>query len=630
MKDTHNLEAGQAVARGLALLVLSNQHVKQSSEQEKLEDDMIDEDEKEEIEPKKNEDIDLMDENTTLSLTNFIRDSRAPKLSAQQSTQAVDTLRSCSESFIRGVIDLYQRSHGPENEEIVSINGITKSASISAVLLLRSILQVLFSIAPPTVVSEFFTQSLQSLQQADESPSALRGLLVAAGVLSAVMPSISPAQVEAAFHFIQSPAGKSRVPSLQRRLSFVLLLLCKFHSETLLNQSLLLPLSAELLNNLLGADVVIRQYYLKSLIYLWGYLSPQTSEHIQTIIQALPQLSLCIKDANRKVRSLCFEALILLSEKMTQATVNIVLPNGDETPASLNEYLKVLMGGLAVETSRMRSASLMCISCVLYHHRSNASIVPTICNIMHIVYGLLESKSRELAKACFGFLRTCIKVMPEEVIRDEMHDVMVALLPWANDSQNHFKQRVKAIIELFVRRIGKQEVEKTLPEDEKSLLEQILHPKTNEASKTDEQFVKEMEEGAMLEPGLRDDAEVLEIDENGNIVGEEASEQYEKVQIQDLMKEIKENEGWKRIAKRTNQEEVASKRVKVDEEVNRNKAKENNKKKVKTEKKEREKDDKKTKWKAGKDKKEKSGKKPTNSPVQKERKVIRKEKSSTK
>ena len=276
MKDTHNLEAGQAVARGLALLVLSNQHVKQSSEQEKHEDDMIDEDEKEEIEPKKNEDIDLMDENTTLSLTNFIRDSRAPKLSAQQSTQAVDTLRSCSESFIRGVIDLYQRSHGPENEEIVSINGITKSASISAVLLLRSILQVLFSIAPPTVVSEFFTQSLQSLQQADESPSALRGLLVAAGVLSAVMPSISPAQVEAAFHFIQSPAGKSRVPSLQRRLSFVLLFLCKFHSETLLNQSLLLPLSAELLNNLLGADVVIRQYYLKSLIYLWRYLSPQT------------------------------------------------------------------------------------------------------------------------------------------------------------------------------------------------------------------------------------------------------------------------------------------------------------------------------------------------------------------
>ena len=132
------------------------------------------------------------------------------------------------------------------------------------------------------------------------------------------------------------------------------------------------------------------------------------------------------------------------------------------------------MGGLGATSARMQSASLMCISCVLFHHRSDEAIVPLMRDAMHITYGLLESKSREVAKACFGLIRTCVKVLPEEIVQEEMHDAIGALQPWSNDHYGNFKLRVKAIFELILRRLGKQTMESLLTEEEKTVLDPIL------------------------------------------------------------------------------------------------------------------------------------------------------------
>ena len=346
-------------------------------------------------------------------------------------------------------------------------------------------------------------------------------------------------------------APKLRAVAFQNRSSRSFVLLCEYHAELLFETNRVEAISTELLDRLLSSVVNVRFDYLTALHSLWSHLSPQNKDHMQLIVQVLPRLILCIKDANQSVRALSFKILLLLSDAMASSTANLVQPTGEEVPASLSEYFRILMGGLGATSARMQSASLMCISCVLFHHRSDEAIVPLMRDAMHITYGLLESKSREVAKACFGLIRTCVKVLPEEIVQEEMHDAIGALQPWSNDHYGNFKLRVKAIFELILRRLGKQTMESLLTEEEKTVLDPILGGKKADKEKTDEELVEEMErEGEQLELTSDDEVEVMEIDENGNVVGEEKGESS-KLEMETLMKEIEENEGWKRIMKRS-------------------------------------------------------------------------------
>ena len=576
LNDEKNLEAGYQVACGLAMLALRNrpknekeersgameqemelqQQPDQEEEQEELEKLEKLEEAKEETKNESKSELDSMLEEQSIPYLQLFAASRAPESSPDQVQQAFSALQAASESFLKALIALYRRSHGATDQEINPSSGVAKSADRTIAFSLRSVLQTMFSVAPSSVVSQFFASSLASLQQSIDTNSPLSlDLLAEAGVFSSLIPSISNEEVPAALTFLTEMAPKLRVVTFQRRLSRAFVLLCEYHAELLFERNLFGSLSTALLDQLFSVDINVRYDYLQALFYLWNALSPQDKEHIQLVVQVLPRLILCIKDSNQAIRAVSFKLLILLSDKMAAATVNLVQPTGEEVPASLAEYFRILMGGLSATSARMQSASLMCISCVLFHHRSNETIIPLMREALHITYGLLESKSREVAKACLGFVRTCFKVFPEEVVREEMHEVIRALQPWSNDHYGNFKLRVKAIFELSLRRIGKQTMDSLLSEEEKAIVESILGGKKADKEKTDEEFVEEMErEGEQMELSSEDELEVMEMDENGNVVGEQTGE-TSKLEMETLMKEIEENEGWKRIMKRSMEED---------------------------------------------------------------------------
>ena len=563
INDESNLEAGVQVAIGLAMLVMSNQTEKEAKKEDmeiEIEKDMeIEKEEEEELEKLEKPDeskskapSELMPNEQSLPYLTLFAASRAPKPSAEQSQSALKAIQSASESFLKAIIALYRRSHGSNDQEIVPTSGVAKNVDRFLALTLRSVLQTLFGVAPPAVISQFFAQSLASLQQSiDQNPTLSLDLLAEAGVFSALIPWIANEEIPAALSYLMETAPKLRAVAFQNRSSRSFVLLCEYHAELLFETNRVEAISTELLDRLLSSVVNVRFDYLTALHSLWSHLSPQNKDHMQLIVQVLPRLILCIKDANQSVRALSFKILLLLSDAMASSTANLVQPTGEEVPASLSEYFRILMGGLGATSARMQSASLMCISCVLFHHRSDEAIVPLMRDAMHITYGLLESKSREVAKACFGLIRTCVKVLPEEIVQEEMHDAIGALQPWSNDHYGNFKLRVKAIFELILRRLGKQTMESLLTEEEKTVLDPILGGKKADKEKTDEELVEEMErEGEQLELTSDDEVEVMEIDENGNVVGEEKGESS-KLEMETLMKEIEENEGWKRIMKRS-------------------------------------------------------------------------------
>ena len=385
---------------------------------------------------------------------------------------------------------------------------------------------------------------------------------------------------------IQDHTDDEAIPVLQRRYLFCELQVCLYHSSLFAERNLITELSSSLLTDILAVSVQTRKYRMKSLFYLWKALSPHSATHISMIVSSLPQLVLCIKDSNKKIRSICFDIIIELSSIMQQADCSIPLPNGSVTQASLTEFLNVLIGCLAVNTAHMKSASLMCISSVLFYHRDKTEIKPILVQLTLQVSEMLTDKSHELAKSCFGFLRTAVKIMDEGDLRKQMPSLLVSILPWVTNMHNRFPLRVKAIMELLVRRLGKEDVEKAMPKGKEKMLESILKNERirekkeeidenaseleiGESDEEEEEDGNEDEEGKEKEDveeedvnSDTDDGEIEMEEEELNTLTQNNEEVIEtgdqKEDLTELLKEIAANENLKKAVKRRKEWEHGS------------------------------------------------------------------------
>jgi ribosomal RNA-processing protein 12 len=70
----------------------------------------------------------------------------------------------------------------------------------------------------------------------------------------------------------------------------------------------------------------------------------------------------------------------------------------------------------------------------------------------------LSSANREIVKSTLGFIKLAVHVLPESLMRPQLHQLVPALLGWAHDHKNHFKVKVRHIFERMIRRFGFQEV----------------------------------------------------------------------------------------------------------------------------------------------------------------------------
>ena len=102
---------------------------------------------------------------------------------------------------------------------------------------------------------------------------------------------------------IQDHTDDETIPVLQRRYLFCELQVYLYHSSLFVERDLITELSSSLLTDILTVSVQTRKYRMKSFLYLLKVLSPHNPEHISIIVSSLPQLVLCIKDSNKKIRS---------------------------------------------------------------------------------------------------------------------------------------------------------------------------------------------------------------------------------------------------------------------------------------------------------------------------------------
>ena len=569
MTEKGYAEAGIEIAKGFAILVRSCQRVlKGTNEKEEEIDGMEDGEEADGEEEDETEENNELDPDTDPVFLRVLEDSRAPALPREVAEKTLACVASMAEPLLQALGRLYEHCHGDFKVEYSKATGVGKGGELGQVLTLRSVMTVVCEAAPTEVVQGLFDRTLAGLEEAlkkDDSDVVAQGLrVVLAGKLAVTLPWIPAANVPRAMAVVQPRLEDASVSALQRRLYYCLLLLCRYHAAVFARAGEMAGLTERLLDVEKTANAMVRKYRIKSLFFLWGALDPAEEASVALIVSTLPRLVLWIKDANEKVRAVCFQCLIRLARVMDASTAEITLPTGDTTPCSLLEFFKILIGCMAAASPRMKSASLMCLSFVTYHYRGNEAIWPLVCHHMHVVYGVLDDKNRELIKACFGFIRTCVKVMPEEMLKEELHDVVLTMLPWANDPKNRFKLRVRGIIELAVRRMGKDVVLNEVPESER---EKVLEVLNNKPKLTNEDLVKEMEAEAakLAKEDEYDDKEVVEMDD---VKGDEA--------LAALIEEIAKSEDLKRAVERREEmeEEMEMEEESVEEEVMEKPAKE--------------------------------------------------------
>ncbi|KAJ9649253.1 pre-rRNA processing protein [Coniosporium tulheliwenetii] len=208
--------------------------------------------------------------------------------------------------------------------------------------------------------------------------------------------------------------------------------------------------------------------------------------HLHFIPSVLSEVVISAKEVNEKARTAAFDLLVQMGEKMAaggtvlQSKVPHMPDDAPAVPASLEEYFTMVSAGLAGSTPHMISASITALTRILYEFRSvlEEGVIADLVQTMDL---FLTSNNKEIVSSVLGFVKVSVVSLPEGIVKPRLQSLVPNLMVWSKEHKQHFKSKVKHILERMMRRFGAQEVEKWCPEADRNLIKNIR--KSKERSK---------------------------------------------------------------------------------------------------------------------------------------------------
>jgi ribosomal RNA-processing protein 12 len=184
----------------------------------------------------------------------------------------------------------------------------------------------------------------------------------------------------------------------------------------------------------------------------------------------LPEAILGTKEVNQKTRLLAFELLLAFARRMARG--GLVCIDGASTTASLEEYLTMVLAGLAGRTPHMISATVVALARLLFDLAP--SIPPaTLHALLGDILLLFGSPSREIVKAAFGCVKVAVVVLPPEQVQPHLAGLVSSILAWSGEHAMHFKVRVRHLLERLIRRFGYEAIAAIIPAEHHRLITNI-------------------------------------------------------------------------------------------------------------------------------------------------------------
>jgi len=231
---------------------------------------------------------------------------------------------------------------------------------------------------------------------------------------------------------------------------------------------------------------------------------PPTALHV--IPSLIPEAVLGTKEPSEKARSAAFDFIVAMGHKMNQGGVvrrslvdGMDEDGGIEAKANVEEYLTMVAAGLVGATPHMISATITAISRLVFEFHE--TIPATIHNeIIETILVFLGSKNREIVKSALGFVKLVVHTLPDAIVRPHLAGLVPLLLDRAHDHKNHFKVKVRHVLERMIRQFGWQDVHTAAGESDAA---KVLH---NIKKRKDR--MKRKKAAAAAEKGDESDAEV--------------------------------------------------------------------------------------------------------------------------
>lgn len=95
-------------------------------------------------------------------------------------------------------------------------------------------------------------------------------------------------------------------------------------------------------------------------------------------------------------------------------------------------------------------------------------------NLLPSALLLLHSKSREVVKSTLGFMKVVATRLQADDLKKYLPDILEGLLIWADDSKNHFKLKVRVVLEILIRKCGSDSIRDIMPQKHMQLFKSIV------------------------------------------------------------------------------------------------------------------------------------------------------------
>lgn len=106
-------------------------------------------------------------------------------------------------------------------------------------------------------------------------------------------------------------------------------------------------------------------------------------------------------------------------------------------------------------------------------------------------------------RSAIGYVKVSIVSLPSNIVEPSLPELIPALINWSHEHSNHFKVKIRHILERLIRKFGVEKIEPHCPEDDKKLVQNIR--KKQARSKKKRAAREEGEDEDMEEVEVRSD-----------------------------------------------------------------------------------------------------------------------------
>ncbi|URE31142.1 NUC173 domain [Musa troglodytarum] len=291
------------------------------------------------------------------------------------------------------------------------------------------------------------------------SLSHARALLLDLAV--SLLPGLGVKEIDFLFGVIK-PALQDEEGILQKKAYKILSIILKEHGHNLWNN--LDELLELMIASLSSCHFAANRHRLDCLYILIVYMSKDSFDHKRDIISSfLTEIILALKEVNKKTRNKAYDLLVEIGHACEDE-------ERGGRKENLLQFFNLIAGGLAGETPHMISAAVKGLACLAYEF---SDLIGPAYNLLPSVFLLLQRKNREIFKAILGLIKVLVVKSNVDGIQMHLKTIVEGLFKRQDDTNNHFKAKVKLLLEMLVRKCGFDAVRAIMPEEHMKLLTNI-------------------------------------------------------------------------------------------------------------------------------------------------------------